>query len=122
MVFGWISWLKINLNKGTLLGINMNQALASLLKNSGVFEWPITYLGLPLEGNPRAVSFWDSVIDRIFKQLDGWKKAFLYFGGRITLATSCLSLILTRYLIGWQNCRDISLAKVGGGNRDNLIG
>nr|CAN67392.1 hypothetical protein VITISV_041596 [Vitis vinifera] len=44
--------------------------LAELLdcKASG---WPILYLGLPLGGNPKACGFWDPVIERISRRLDG---------------------------------------------------
>ncbi|RVW44240.1 Transposon TX1 uncharacterized 149 kDa protein [Vitis vinifera] len=64
--------------------------LAELLdcKASG---WPILYLGLPLGGNPKSSSFWDLVIERISSRLDGWQKAYLSFGGRITLIRSCLT-------------------------------
>ncbi|RVW27260.1 hypothetical protein CK203_103089 [Vitis vinifera] len=52
--------------------------LAELLdcKASG---WPILYLGLPLGGNPKACGFWDPMIERISKRLDGWQKAYLSF-------------------------------------------
>ncbi|RVW61143.1 Transposon TX1 uncharacterized 149 kDa protein [Vitis vinifera] len=53
--------------------------------------WPILYLGLPLGGNPKASGFWDPVIERISRRLDGWQKAYLSFGGRITLIQSCLT-------------------------------
>ncbi|RVW49587.1 Transposon TX1 uncharacterized 149 kDa protein [Vitis vinifera] len=43
--------------------------------------WPILYLGLPLGGNPKASGFWDPVIERISRRLDGWQKAYLSFGG-----------------------------------------
>ncbi|RVX15688.1 Transposon TX1 uncharacterized 149 kDa protein [Vitis vinifera] len=65
------------------------------LKASG---WPILYLGLPLGGNPRAGGFWDPVIERISRRLDGWKKAYLSFGGRITLIQSCLTHMPCYYL------------------------
>ncbi|RVW33009.1 hypothetical protein CK203_107564 [Vitis vinifera] len=35
--------------------------------------------------NPIACGFWDLVIERISRRLDGWKKTYLSFGGRITL-------------------------------------
>ena len=47
-------------------------------------EWPLSYLGLPLGGNPKTIGFWDLMVERILR-LDGWKKAFLSLGGRITL-------------------------------------
>ena len=38
------------------------------------------------------------MIDRVSRRLDGWKKAFLSLGGRITLILSCLSHILSYFL------------------------
>ncbi|RVW68026.1 hypothetical protein CK203_064824 [Vitis vinifera] len=77
LVFGHISGLKVNLDKSSIYGINLDQAhlsrLAEMLdcKASG---WPILYLGLPLGGNPKACGFWDPVIERISSRLDGWQK------------------------------------------------
>ncbi|RVW84726.1 Transposon TX1 uncharacterized 149 kDa protein [Vitis vinifera] len=94
LVFGHISGLKVNLDKSNIYGINLGQdhlhRLAEVLdcKASG---WPILYLGLPLGGNPKSGSFWDPVIKRISSRLDGWQKAYLSFGGRITLIQSCLT-------------------------------
>ena len=74
LVFGQISGLKVNLDKSNIYGINLEQnhlsRLAELLdcKASG---WPIPYLGLPLGGNPKACGFWDPVIERISRRLDG---------------------------------------------------
>ena len=55
------------------------------------FGWPILYPGLPLGGNPKACGFWDPVIERISRRLDGWQKTYLSFGNRITLIKSCLT-------------------------------
>lgn len=41
----------------------------------GVGSWPLTYLGLPLGGNPKAASFWNPVIERTEKRWESWKKA-----------------------------------------------
>ncbi|WKA03336.1 hypothetical protein VitviT2T_021451 [Vitis vinifera] len=84
LVFGHISGLKVNLNKSSIYGINLDQAhlsrLAEMLdcKASG---WPILYLGLLLGGNPKACGFWDPVVKRISSRLDGWQKAYLSLGG-----------------------------------------
>ena len=94
LVFRHIFGLKVNLDKSNTYGINLEQnhlsKLAELLdcKASG---WPILYLGLPLGGNPKACGFWDPVIERISRRLDGWRKTYLSFGGRITLIQSCLT-------------------------------
>ncbi|RVW12831.1 hypothetical protein CK203_113433 [Vitis vinifera] len=94
LVFGHISGLKVNLDKSSIYGINLDQAhlsrLAEML-DCKAFGWPILYLGLPLGGNPKACGFWDPVIERISSRLDGWQKAYLSFGGRITLIQSCLT-------------------------------
>ncbi|RVX21695.1 Transposon TX1 uncharacterized 149 kDa protein [Vitis vinifera] len=79
LVFGQISGLKVNLDKSNIYGINLEQnhlsRLAELLdcKASG---WPIHYLGPLLGGNPKACGFWDPVIERILKRLDGWQRLF----------------------------------------------
>ncbi|RVW27818.1 hypothetical protein CK203_107068 [Vitis vinifera] len=33
--------------------------------------------GLPLGGSPKTIGFWDPVVERISRRLDGWKKALL---------------------------------------------
>ena len=94
LVFGHISGLKVNLDKSNIYGINLDQnnlsRLAEML-DCKVSGWLILYLGLPLGGNPKACGFWDPVIERIWRRLDGWQKAYLSFGGRITLIQSCLT-------------------------------
>ena len=73
-MFGHIYGLKVNLDTLNIYGINLEQnhlsRLAELLdyKASG---WPIPYLGLHLGGNPKACGFWDLVIERILRRLDG---------------------------------------------------
>ena len=84
LVFGQLLGLKINLEKSTLSRINVNQESLTCLASSldcRVSEWPLSYLGLPLGGNPMTISFWDPVVDRISRRLDGWKKAHLSLGG-----------------------------------------
>ena len=94
LVFGHISGLKVNLDKSNIYGINLDQnhlsKLAELLDYKAS-SWPILYLGLPLGGNPKACGFWDPVIKRISRRLDGWQKTYLSVGGRITLIQSCLT-------------------------------
>ena len=73
-MFGHISGLKVNLDKSNIYSINLEQTHLSRLvelldwKASG---WPILYLGLLLGGNPKVCGFWDPVIERISKKLDG---------------------------------------------------
>ncbi|WKA03325.1 hypothetical protein VitviT2T_021440 [Vitis vinifera] len=135
LVFGHISGLKVNLDKSNIYGINLGQdhlhRLAELLdcKASG---WPILYLGLPLGGNPKSSCFWDPVIERISSRLDGWQKAYLSFGGRITLIRSCLTHMPCYFLSLFRIPasvavrierlqRDFLWSGVGEGKRDHLV-
>ena len=97
-----------------------------------VSDWPILYLGLPLGGNPKACGFWNSVVERISRRLDGWKKAYLSFEGRITLIHSCLSHIPSYFLSLFKILasvaakfkklqKDFLWPGVGKGKRDHLV-
>ena len=60
LVFEQVSGLKINLEKSTISGINTMQELLSILTlvfYCSVSEWPLSYLGLPLGGNPKTIGF-----------------------------------------------------------------
>ena len=95
------SGLKINMAKSILLGLGVSdQVITSRAEMVGceVGTWPISYLGMPLGGNPCSRSFWEPVISKVAKRLDGWKKAFLSKGGRLTLIESVLSAIPTYFL------------------------
>ena len=59
--------------------------------------WP-TYLRMPLGGNPCCRIFWEPVISKVAKRLDGWKRTFLSKGGRLTLIEAVLSAIPTYFL------------------------
>lgn len=78
--FQLASGLKVNFHKSILCGVNMGEeevsAFASTLCcRTGAF--PFTYLGLPIGGKPSSKTFWQPVIDRIEKRLQGWKAKFL---------------------------------------------
>ena len=90
------------------------------------------YLGLPLRGNLKACGFWDPVIERISRRLDELQKAYLSFGGRITLIHSCLSHIPSYFLSLFKIPalvsakierlqRDLLWSGVGESKRDHLI-
>ena len=58
-VFGYISGL-LNLRKIIILGINTDEDLIhnmATLSGCDVGAWPMNYLGMPLEGNPRKIGF-----------------------------------------------------------------
>ena len=79
-----MSSLKINLEKSSILGINTSKEMVSRLASimdCQETDWPLSYLGLPLGGNPNTKSFWDPVVVKVARRLDGWKKVFLSLGG-----------------------------------------
>ena len=53
--------------------------LADLVECS-IGVWPVKYLGLSLEDNPTKKTFWEPVVTKVAKRLDGWKCAFLSRG------------------------------------------
>ncbi|RVW72039.1 putative ribonuclease H protein [Vitis vinifera] len=82
--------------------------------------------------NPKTIGFWDPVVERISRRLDGWKKAYLSLGGRITLIQSCLSHIPSYFLSLFKipvsiaskiekMQRDFLWSGAGEGKRDHLI-
>ncbi|RVX21544.1 putative ribonuclease H protein [Vitis vinifera] len=96
------------------------------------FRLAYSLSGSSFGGNPTACGFWDPVIERISRRLDGWQKAYLSFGGRITLLHSCLSHIPSYFLSLFKIPtsvaakierlqRDFLWSGVGEGKRDHLV-
>ncbi|KAK2659389.1 hypothetical protein Ddye_005922 [Dipteronia dyeriana] len=56
---------------------------------------PISYLGLPLGGNPRKESLWIPVLNKIKQILAPWKRGFMSKGGRLVLIKYVLSSLPT---------------------------
>ena len=88
--------LKLNFGKSTLLSTNLEEEevgyLADLVECS-IGVWPVKYLRLTLGGNPTRTTFWEPIVSKIVKRLDGWKCAFLSRRGHLTLIRSVLSSI-----------------------------
>ncbi|MCH79282.1 cysteine-rich receptor-like protein kinase [Trifolium medium] len=94
VLFELMSGLKVNFNKSMLVGVNIpvswvNEAATALRCKVG--KVPFLYLGLPIGGDPRRLSFWEPVVSRVQSRLSGWKSRFLSFGGRLILLKSVLT-------------------------------
>ena len=59
---------------------------------------PFVYLGLPIGGDSRKLSFWKPVVDRILGRLSSWKNKFLSFGGRLVLLKAVMSSLPVYFL------------------------
>lgn len=69
-IFSGISGLKINADKSSLIGINLDQVTVeswAAVIGCSKEEWLINYLGVPLGGNQLKISFWEPVIAKITK-------------------------------------------------------
>ncbi|KAM2004953.1 hypothetical protein FF1_000090 [Malus domestica] len=100
-LFGKVSGLKINKTKCSLVGINSDcEKIYRLASSWGceVGAWPMSYLGLPLGGKPKSIKFWDPVVEKVELRLQGWKKAFLSRGGRLTLIQAVLGSLPVYYM------------------------
>ena len=96
-VFG----LRINKSKSEIVGIHSNEEKVLNVANTLGCEvgcWHLKYLGLPLGGNPKSINFWNLVVEKIQFKLQGWKRAFLFKGGKLTLIKSVLSNLLVYFL------------------------
>ena len=87
-IFCSVSGLKINMGKSTILGMSVDDEIVTYTADSlgcEVGVWPTKYLGMLLGGNLCCGAFWEPVISKVAKRLDGWKIAFLSKKGRLTL-------------------------------------
>ena len=100
-MFCSVSGLKINMGKRIILGMGVDDETVTFMAESlgcEVGQWPTKYLGMPLGGNPCCGDFWEPVISKVAKRLDGWKRVFLSKKGRLTLIEVVLLVIPTYYL------------------------
>ena len=94
LLFQSLSGLKVNFSKSCLVGVNVVDswlAKAALVLNCKVGSIPFMYLGMPIGGNSRRLSFWEPLLNRIRSRLAGWSSKHLSFGGRLILLKSVLS-------------------------------
>ena len=100
-----VSGLKVNFNKSMLTGVNISPSWlleAATVLNCETGLIPFVYLGLPIGGDGRKLSFWKPVLDRITARLSSWNNKYLSFGGRLVLLKSILSSLPVYFLFFFQ--------------------
>lgn len=100
-MFEHSSGLHINMEKCGVVGINKPDSIVNNLAETircVTLAWPIAYLGIPLDSNPRCKSFWNAVVCKVSRRLQYWKGSLFSLGGRISLIQACLSSILIYYM------------------------
>ncbi|GAU37415.1 hypothetical protein TSUD_361200 [Trifolium subterraneum] len=113
VLFETMSGLKVNFNKILLVGVNipdswLGEAASALSCRVG--KIPFLYLGLSIGGDPRRISFWEPVLDRLKSRLSGWQSRFLSFGGRLVLLKS----VLTSLPVFWEPVLDRLKSRLSG--------
>ncbi|KEH35521.1 hypothetical protein MTR_3g093740 [Medicago truncatula] len=99
--FEEVSGLKVNFHKSILTDVNVSESRlseAALVMNCQKGVIPFVYLGLPIGGDSRKISFWKPVLDRIVAHLSSWSNNFLSYGGRLVLLKSVLSSLPVYFL------------------------
>ena len=69
----------------------MSLILGWLKQNCKVGSIPFVYLGMPIGGNSRRLSFREPLQNRFRSRLSGWSSKHLSFGGRLILLKFVLS-------------------------------
>ena len=94
--FELVSGLKVNFHKsttGTIGLCEVDSVVFSKCLNSGRMNLPFNYLGMTIGGNPRRVSFWKPIIEKISNRLSSWKGKILSMVGKICLLKSVISAL-----------------------------
>ncbi|MCH82363.1 LINE-1 reverse transcriptase like [Trifolium medium] len=99
--FELASGLKVNFWKSCLIGINVGDSfmdMACTFLNCIRGGLPFKYLGLPVGANPRRLSTWVPLLEKIRKKLNNWGNKHISLGGRVVLINSVLNSIPIFYL------------------------
>lgn len=84
--------LKVNFLKTKVMGIglsNMELTNAAAMLGCQMDNFPITYLGIPLNFRTLKVSEWNFLVDRIEKKLSGWKKRVFNLSRTVDIDKLC---------------------------------
>ena len=100
-LFADFSGLQINQAKSVFLGFGQSQeedTLCSAALGTPIGALPMRYLGLPLTASSLTSTDYLPIIEKVERQLEGWKARVLSRPGRLVLLRSVLMMIPIFYL------------------------
>ncbi|XP_076955323.1 uncharacterized protein LOC143630121 [Bidens hawaiensis] len=100
--FHLCSGLKINFNKSSLFGCNVNAT--EIDEMASVFgckpgKLPFSHLGIPVEANMNKINNWNGIMDYFEKRLAIWRAHILSIAGRVVLIKAVLESLPVYYVI-----------------------
>ena len=93
--------LKVNFNRSSLVGINLDDEYTDGMANAIYYKWnslSIQYLGLPLGANPKWLSTWKLIINSFHTRLGLWIGHLLSKAGKGCLIKIILSSLPLYYM------------------------
>jgi len=94
--FELVSGLRVNFHKSVIGAVGISQLdklVYSKCLNCWQMELPFKYLGIIIGVNPRRITFWNSIVDKIKSRLSSWKGRLLSMAGRICLIKSVITVL-----------------------------
>lgn len=115
-LFKLLLGLKININKSTLVGPNLQhqQTLGcAALLGYKILKLPIQYLKIPLHQKALLVSYSNFVVNKVERKLASWKKQSLSLTSRLILVNSILRAIPDYWMSVYQ-LPSLTITKIDG--------
>ena len=115
--------MKVNVGKSEIVPVGEVYNLAELasILHCRVGSLPMKYLGMPLGTSFKTASIWNPILEKMEKELSGWKHLYLSKGGKLTLLRSTLSSLPT-YFLSLFTIRKAVAARMESSQRNFLWG
>lgn len=111
-LFELVSELKVNFHKSQLFVVNVEDSWLQTVAMELNCKWgclPFNYLGITIGANPKKLSTWKPVIDKVKGRLYSWKYRHLSFGGQVVIIKLVLSALPTYYPLSFGLHKVLSL-------------
>lgn len=102
--FKLVSGLRVNFAKSDIFGINLQDNFlqgASHFLSCCIVSLPFKFSGIPVGFNPRRVTTWKPIVEKMKSRLAVWKGKLLSIGRRVTLINYVLSSLPLYFLFSF---------------------